>query len=102
MGNKSSARSGPVRGSTKTNTRRALAQRHAPCADKEVIIQTKDLQFQDARQNFYDLNADPVSPTLERVKEDDKFAAYSKTFITRISTMSCALRDQAHHLEVKP
>ena len=34
--------------------------------------------------------------------EDDKFAAYSKTFITRISAVSCALRDQAHHLEVKP
>ena len=40
--------------------------------------------------------------TLERMKEDDKFAAYSKTFITRISAALCALRDQAHHLEVKP
>jgi hypothetical protein len=36
------------------------------------------------------------------VKEDDKFAAYSKTCITRISAVSCALRDQAHHWEVKP
>ncbi len=59
------------------------------------------MQFQDARQNFYGL-ADPVFATLERVKEDDKLAAYLKTFITRISAVSCALRDHAHHLEVKP
>jgi hypothetical protein len=39
---------------------------------------------------------------LERVKEDDKFAAYLKAFITRISAVSCALRDDAQHLEVKP
>ena len=32
----------------------------APCADKEVIIQTKDVQSQDARQNFYDLAKIPL------------------------------------------
>ena len=36
--------------------------------------------------------ADPVFPTLERVKENDKLAAYSQTFITRISAVTCALR----------
>jgi hypothetical protein len=61
-----------------------MAQCHAPCAGEEVVIETKDLQSQDVRQNFC------------------KFAAYSKTFITHISAVSCALRDQAHHLEVKP
>ena len=38
--------------------------------------------------------ADPASPTLERVKEDDKFAAYLKTFITRISAVTCPLREE--------
>ena len=33
----------------------AFAQCHAPYTDNEVMIQTKDLQFQDARQNFYGL-----------------------------------------------
>jgi len=33
----------------------AFAQCHAPCADKEVVIQTNDLQCQNVRRNFYDL-----------------------------------------------
>jgi len=46
--------------------------------------------------------ADPVSPTLERVKEDDKLAACLKTFIKRISAVSYTLRNHAHHMEAKP
>ena len=38
--------------------------------------------------------AEPVFPSLERVKEDDKFAAYLKTFITRISAVTCPLREE--------
>jgi hypothetical protein len=37
-----------------------MAQCHAPCAGEKVIIQTKDLQSQDARQNFYDLAKIPL------------------------------------------
>ena len=40
--------------------RGAFAQCHAPCADKEVIIQTEDVQSQDVRQNFYDLARIPL------------------------------------------
>jgi hypothetical protein len=32
----------------------------APCADKDVMIQTKDFQSQDARRNFCDLAQIPL------------------------------------------
>ena len=88
---------------------KSRVQHHSPASFKQPthIVSSRPGSVRSPRQirgvgaasaGFSDVNY----LTLERVKDDDKFAAYLKTFIKRISAVSCALRDDAHQLEVKP